>query len=184
MAGYHDGENVFYVGEFDADMEANMIMPLTMAIRNQSELNNGRIDLYINSYGGSATIAFHIVELMELAKRNDITVRTMVTSAAYSAGSIIAVAGSPGHRYISRDAQHLAHYGFSANSGNSTPLQAERNHNATQIFFKQVVGHYKKYCDIPNLEENLLEDDWYISAMQARRWGMADKFLDKFQMLV
>lgn len=159
------------------------MIPLSLAVKQQANLKDGRIDLFVNSYGGNATIAFHVVELIEMAKREGVVVRTMVTSAAYSAGSIIAVTGTPGERYISRDAQHLAHYGFSPRGEDATPLQATRNHSATQVFFKQVVGHYKKYCDIPNLEENLMEDDWYITSAQAKRWKMADQFMDKYKML-
>lgn len=183
MAGYHDGRNTFYIGEFDGDMEANLIIPLTLAVKNQAAIKDGHLDLFVNSYGGNAAIAFHIVELIELAKRNDVVVRTMVTSAAYSAGSIIAVAGTPGERYIARDAQHLAHYGSSPSGADETPVQAQRKHDATQTFFKQVASHYKKYCNIPELEENLLEDDWYISSREAIKWKMADKYLDKYKML-
>lgn len=183
MAGYHDGRNTFYIGEFDGPMEEALVIPLALAVKQQANLKDGRIDMFVNSYGGNASIAFHVIELMEMAKREGVVVRTMVTSAAYSAGSIIAVAGTPGERYIAKGAQHLAHYGFAPRGEDSTPLQAMRNHEATQIFFKQVVDHYNKYCSIPKLEENLLEDDWYITSTQARRWGMADKPLEKFKMM-
>lgn len=181
MSAYHDGGNTFYIGEFDGDMEANVIIPFTLAVKHQLAKRNGRLNLYVNSYGGNASIAFHMVELIEMAKRNDVTVRTIVTSAAYSAGSILAVCGSPGERYIAKDAQHLAHYGFSPRGEDGTPEQAKRNHKATQVFFKQVYEHYDKYCAIPNLKENLLVDDWYISSKEALRWKMADKLITKFQ---
>lgn len=183
MSAYHDGRNTFYIGEFDGDMEANIIMPLTAAVKQQAELRDGRIDMFVNSYGGNAHVAQHVVELMEIAKREDVVVRTMVTGAAYSAGSMIAVAGTPGERYIAKDAMHLAHYGAIPSDDNTTPLQAQRNHAAAQMFFKQMVAHYEKYCCIPNLREQLLDDDWYITSSQAKRWGMADKFLDKYKML-
>lgn len=183
MAGYHDGRNTFYIGEFDGAMEEALVIPLALAVKQQANLKDGRLDMFINSYGGNANIAFHVVELMEMAKREGVVVRTMVTSAAFSAGSIIAVAGTPGERYIAREAQHLAHYGFASGGEDTTPLQAARNHVRKQTFFKQVFNHYQKYCDIPNLEENLMEDDWYITAVQAKRWKMADQYLDKYQML-
>lgn len=183
MSGYHDGRNTFYVGEFDGGMEENLIIPLTLAVKQQANLVDGRLDLFINSYGGNAHLCDHVVELIEMAKREGVVVRTIVTGAAFSAGSVVAVAGTKGERYIAKGAQHLAHYG-SANSGeDTTPLQAKRNHAAKQVFFKQMVAHYNKYCDIPNLVDNLLEDDWYISANEAKRWKMADHFIDKYQML-
>lgn len=185
MSAYHDGRNTFYIGEFDDEMEQNIIIPLTHAVRNQGELKESerRIDLFVNSYGGNAHVLMHILELVEMAKRESITVRTIVTGAAYSAGSMLAVAGTHGERYIAKNAMHLAHYGNSGADGDETPLQAQRRHDANQIMFKQVVKHYQDHCDIPDLESNLLDDNWYITAAQAKRWGMADKYLDKFQLL-
>lgn len=183
MAGYHDDRNTFYIGEFDGDMEANLILPFTLAVRQQANIKGGRLDLFINSYGGNAHLLMHMVELVEMAKRADVVVRTMVTGAAYSAGSMLAVAGTPGERYIAKNAMHLAHYGNTGADGDETPLQAQRRHDANQLMFKQVVAHYEKYCDIPDLEANLVDDNWYITSTQARRWKMADKLLDKYQML-
>ena len=183
MSAYSDGRNTFYIGEFDDEMEQNLIIPLTHAVKQQTELRDGRIDLYINSYGGNAHLLMHTVELVELAKRNDVVVRTIVTSAAYSAGSMLAVAGTPGERYIAKNALHLVHYGNTGASVDTTPTQASRRHDADQIMFNQILNHYRTYCDIPSLEENIQDDNWYIKASEAKRWGMADKYLDKFDLL-
>lgn len=183
MAGYHDGRNTFYIGEFDGQMEESLSVPFTLAVKQQANLMDGRLDLFINSYGGNAHLLMHMIELVEMAKREGVVVRTMVTGAAYSAGSMLAVAGTVGERYIARDAMHLAHYGNTGADGDETPLQARRRHDANQLMFKQVVRHYEKHCDIPDLEENLVDDNWFITAAQAKRWRMADKYLDKFQML-
>lgn len=181
MSGFYDGRNTFYLGAVDEDLEANFIIPFHRAISEQSDRARGRavIDIFVNSHGGLAHVAFHIVEMMELAKAEGIIVRTAVTSIAYSAGSIIAVAGTPGARYIAKPAQHLVHYG-SAPSYDTSPQQAARNHNSKQEFFKTILNHYKKYCDIPDLEQNLVTDDWYIPSAKAKKWGMADEYLDKF----
>lgn len=183
MAGYHDGRNTFYIGEFDGNMEESLMIPITLAVKQQSNLKDGRLDLFINSYGGNAHLLMHMVELVEMAKREGVVVRTIVTGAAYSAGSMLAVAGTPGERYIAKNAMHLAHYGNTGADGDETPLQAQRRHDANQLMFQQVVKHYEKYCEIPDLEENLVDDNWYITATQAKRWRMADKFLDKYKML-
>ena len=158
-------------------------MPLTTAVKQQAELKDGRIDLYVNSYGGNAHILMHILELVELAKRNEVVVRTIVTGAAYSAGSMLAVAGTPGERYISKHAMHLVHYGNTGASAETTPMQAVRKHNADQDMFNYVLKHYENFCNIPDLAENIQDDNWYIKATQAKRWGMADQYLDKLDLL-
>lgn len=183
MSGYHDGRNTFYIGEFDEEIEQNVIIPLTHAVRQQSEIKDGRLDLYINSYGGNAHILMHMVELVEIAKRSGVVVRTIVTSAAYSAGSMLAVAGTEGERYMAKNAMHLVHYGNTGIRSEETPVQTQRRYNADQMMFKQVLDHYNKYCDIPDLEDNIQDDNWYITAQQAKRYKMTDKFLDKFDLL-
>lgn len=102
-------ENTFFINDVDDNLERDIVVPLIREIEKQSKLKDGRIDLWVNSYGGYAHLAFQIVSLMELAKRNGVLVRTMVSSLAYSAGSVIAIAGTPGHRYIDKDAEHLLH---------------------------------------------------------------------------
>lgn len=172
-------DNVFYLGDFDEDLEKEVVLPLTAEVKHQSRMKKGRIDLHINSYGGLADVAFHLVDLMEIAKREGVTVRTYVPSAAYSAGSILAVVGTPGERYIAKDAHHLAHYGHIYAAG-ETPTQVERAGARAQRFFKKVYKHYETYCEIPDLEKHILDDNWYITASQAKRWKMADKFSDRF----
>lgn len=171
-------DNHFYLGDFDEEMEREIILPLTLEVKRQARYKDGRIDLIINSYGGLADLAFHMVDLMDIAKRDGVVVRTYVPSAAYSAGSVVAVAGTVGERYIARDAQHLAHYGVIGDVA-STPTQLHRSTSRAGKFFKKVVSHYQNYCDIPNLEEHILDDNWYISAQQAKSWKMADKYSDK-----
>lgn len=180
MSGYYDDKNTFYIGEFDEGLEEILLKFNTATIK-QSKIANGRINMLINSYGGNAAIAFHLVEAMEMAKRAGIEVRTVVTSAAYSAGSIVAVAGSIGQRYIAKDALHLVHYGYYDDGGNTTPTQNSRSRSVAEIFFKQIANHYSKYCNIPDLEHHMSDDNWYINASSAKKWNMADHYIDKYK---
>lgn len=162
-------------------MESDILIPMIQEVKRQSKLKDGKIDLWVNSYGGYAHIAFHIVEQMELAKRLGVTVRTIVTSAAYSCGSIVAVAGTKGERYIAKDAKHLAHYG-TVYGQDSTPEQVERRTAYAREHFKHILEHYKKYCEGPTpheLEEAMKDDMYFIPARKAISWGMADKTIDK-----
>lgn len=178
MTGFHLGAHSVYLGDVDEDLEKEFLPAFHQIIEQQAEGGGGHINIYINSHGGLANVAFHIVAMMEFAKKNNIIVRTIVTDSAYSAGSIIAVAGTPGERYIAKDARHVVHYG-SSGSHDSTPMQAERNYGFRKRFFKQVLDSYKKYCHIPDLEEHIKDDDWYIDGRSAIKWGMADKDISK-----
>lgn len=179
MPGMYE-DNVFYLNQFDEAMEHEIVIPLTMEIKKQAELKDGRIDLYINSPGGYIFLMQHIVELVENAKASGIVVRTIVPEMAYSAGSMVAIAGTLGERYIGRRAEHLAHYGESM-TFQTTPLQAERFAEAVQRNFKNNLAHYKKYCDIPNIDSQMLDDGFFVPAAKAIKYKMADKYMDKLE---
>lgn len=170
--------NIFLIGDFDDSLETDVILPLTTEIQNQRRFKDGQIDLYINSFGGYAHLVFHLIELVELAKREGIVVRTIVPSVAFSAGSMLAVTGSPGERYISRNGEHLIHYGRTG-SVEETPKQIERWTAYKSRDFKNTILHYNKYSDVPNLDSEMMDDGFFVPAAKCIKYGLADKYIEK-----
>ncbi len=179
MPGSHN-DNIFFIGDFDDELEDKVLIPLTQEIARQSDAKNGRIDLYINSVGGYVHLVNHMVELIEVAKAQDVTVRTIVPDMAFSAGSALAVTGTPGERYIGKRAEHLIHYG-QIMSFETTPEQIKRFTAWKDRKFKANLDHYRKYCDIPNLDTHILDDGFFVTARDAIKWKMADKYMDKLE---
>lgn len=177
MPGRYE-DNVFFIGDFDDSLELDVVIPLTREIQNQKEQANPKIDLYINSFGGYSHLVMHLIELVEAAKREGIVVRTIVPNAAFSAGSMLAVTGTPGERYIAKHADHLVHYGSIA-SFETTPEQIKRYQKWKERQFKYSITHYKKYCEIPDLEKNIQDDGWFIPAADCLKYKIADKYTDK-----
>lgn len=181
MTTYHD-ENRFYItGDFNKDMAEGVVPHLRKEIDKQADRANGLIEFYVSSHGGYAFVLIQIVELMELAKRRGVKVRTIVTSHAYSCGSLLAVAGSKGERFISRYAEHLAHYGSFDGYRKTTPLQVERDADAARRWTARILDHYQRYCDIPDLAEQLKDDSFWVPADKAILWGMADKYTEQLR---
>ena len=181
MAGQHD-DNVFLISDFDDPLE-QIVIPLTSAVREQSDKKNGHIDLWINSYGGMDHILMHLVELVELAKANGVIVRTIVPSVAFSAGSMLSITGTPGERYIAQHAHHLIHYG-SVGSMESTPTQIERWSKWKDSLFKYTIKHYDTYSNVPDLRDKIADDGYFVNAKDCIKWGLADKFTNKFELEV
>lgn len=179
MSGIHE-DNIFFIGDFDDSLERDVVMPLTLEIARQSKERDGRIDLFINSHGGYGHLAYHLIELVELAKRNGVTVRTIVTNSAFSAGSMLAITGTPGERYISRTGSHLIHYGSIA-SFETTPEQIQRYTKWKNSFFKSNLDLYKKYADVPNIEQAISDDGFFVTASESIKWKLADKYMDKLE---
>jgi ATP-dependent protease ClpP protease subunit len=171
--------NIFVLNDFDDVMEANIPLALTLEIQKQRKYRDGRIDLYINSFGGYAHLVFHLTSLIELAKNDGVVVRTIVPSIAYSAGSILAITGTPGERYIDANAEHLIHYGRQG-SMESTPEQLERNHVQKTEHFKRIKRHYQQYTNIPDIDTLMNDDSAFINSTKSIKWGLADKKMDKF----
>lgn len=181
MPGTNEG-NVFFISDFDDALEGSVILPLTEEIAKQSRFKDGRIDLYINSVGGYLHLLRHMVELVEIAKDQGIVVRTIVPEMAFSAGSMLAIAGTPGERYIGREAEHLIHYG-QIMSFETTPEQIKRFTAFKERKMKANLAHYKKYANVPDLDKHMLDDGFFVPAAKCIRWGLADKYMDKMPTL-
>lgn len=175
--------NTFILNDFDDNMEASLVLPLIQEVKRQSRYRDGFIDLHINSFGGYAHLVFHMISQIELAKRNNVVVRTIVPDIAYSAGSILAITGTPGERYIEKSANHLIHYGTTG-SVETTPEQVERNTAKKTAHFKRIKQHYLQYTKIPAAELDALmnDDSAFISGPNCVKKGLADKHLDKFEL--
>lgn len=179
MTPVYRDENRFYIaGEFNKDMEAGVVSQLRAEIEKQADRKAGLIELYISSNGGNAYVLIQIIELVELAKRKGVKVRTIVTSHAYSCGSMLAVTGTKGERYISRYAEHLVHYGQFDGYRKSTPYQIERDAERFRRWTKTILSHYERYCEIPDIAEHLKDDFFWIPADDAIKWGLADKYAE------
>src|SRR6478735_4728403 len=119
-----DGNRVF-VGDFDETTYELMIPLINFVYSNKSSVVSRNLYLYINSSGGDAHRAFALVELIREAKARGITVHTQ----ALSAGSLVAVSGSVGHRKVAKRASYLVHYG-EADAAVKSPDELARIYNA------------------------------------------------------
>lgn len=178
---YVDGNKFFILHEFNDDLRDGIVVPLAKKIEELSKVKDAVIDIYINSRGGDGHLCLTIIQLMELAKARGIKVRTIVTDVAYSAGSLVAIAATPGERYIAPGADHCVHYGTQYGWAEHTPLQIERNTDQKKRWFAKLKSTYEKYCQIPDLEEQLKDDSFFVTAAQAIKWKMADKYMEELK---
>jgi ATP-dependent protease ClpP protease subunit len=177
-------ENRFYIlGTFTNDLNKTIVVPMTKKIEELSLLRDPVMDVYINSPGGNGYVVMHLIRLFEQAKANGIKVRTIIPSYAYSAGSMLAIAGTLGERYVGETAEHLVHYGYQYGWAETTPLQIDRNAAQKKRWFEQLLNHYKKYSNIPNIEAKVKDDSYFIPAEKCIKWGLADKYMSEMTVL-
>ena len=175
----YNEENQFFLGDFDDRMESELTIPLTREIQKQKRFKDGRIDLWINSFGGYGHLVSHYIELVEMAKREGVIVRTIVPGVAFSAGSMLAITGTPGERYIAKGGEHLIHFGSVATQ-ESTPKQTERWAGFKLRDFQNTLALYKKYANVPDIDIEMLDDGFSVPAAKCIKWKLADKYLDKY----
>lgn len=169
----------FITREFDGKL-AEILPDLDEAIEKQARLRDGEIDFYINSPGGSTYVLNSFLTLIEQAQLQGIVVNTLVMGSAGSAGSLLAAAGTPGHRYISRHGQHAIHYG-SVGGRPTNPEEARRAFEQYELHFQESFDRYMEYGKFTKKKlDKMLRDEYcYLSAEDSVKYGLADHITSK-----
>ena len=166
-------ERDFYVfGDFDESLLNRVGSELLGWVYKAPD--RGRVNIFIDSGGGDMSVLRTMLSAIGVAKNRGLRVSTFVTGNAYSCGSMLAIAGTPGFRFMSPYGQHMIHYGQSSSRVES-PLQLDREAVQSKRHFEFVVDHYKSNSSIKGLRKKLVADSLYVGVDQALRWGLADR---------
>ena len=135
----------------------------------------------INSPGGSVDSGFAIWDQMHMITS---PVTTLVTGLAASMGSVLSLAAAPGKRYATQNARIMIHQPLIAGviQGQATDLEIQ----AKEIIKtrKQIVEVYAKATgkDSDLIEKTIDRDTW-MSADEAKDFGLLDGIVTSFQEL-
>ena len=136
------------------------------------------IRLIINSPGGETQSAFAITDVMEASS---IPIWTYGLGNLQSAALAIFIAGTKGHRYITRNTSILSHQFAWATMGKEHELVAARKE--IDLTTERTKEHYKKHTkqSMTTIQKILLppEDVW-LSAREAIKYGCADVIMKGF----
>lgn len=131
--------------------------------------------MYINSPGGVVTSGLSIYDTMQFIK---CPVSTMVMGQAASMGSLLATAGAPGMRYALPHASIMVHQPSGGFQGQVTDILIHARNveslrkRLNEIYVKHTGRNYKEV-------EDALERDNFMTAEQAKDFGLIDKIMDK-----
>ena len=155
------------------DQMANLIVAQLLYL--ESEDSKKDINMYINSPGGSVTAGMAIYDTMQFIAPD---VQTIVMGQACSMGSLLAQAGAAGKRLILPNARHMIHQPSGGARGQATDMEIhvkeilEIKKALTNIYVK----HNSAGKTFKELSKDL-ERDYFMSAEQAIKYGLADKTL-------
>lgn len=164
-------ENIIFLGGGIDDDTANLVIAQLLFL--QSEDPKKDIHLYINSPGGSVSAALAILDTMNYIK-NDVS--TVCVGLAASAGALLLSAGKKGKRYSLPNSEIMIHQPLGGAQGQAADIE---------ITAKQILKIRSKLNKI--LAENTgqtiakiekdVDRDYYMSAEEAKKYGLIDKVL-------
>lgn len=138
------------------------------------------ITVKISSYGGVVWDVFCMVSMMEYWQEQGITIKTVCMGYVASGGSKILMAGSKGHRYITRYARVLIHQSNSFKYGRSTLQEDIMETKYSLEDFELIKDMFRKHTKLSEQDLNdLLEKnvDVQYFADEAIIKGLADTII-------
>ena len=141
----------------------------------ESENPNKDISFYINSPGGVVSAALAMYDTMQYIRS---PVSTVCIGMAASAGSLLLTAGAKGKRYALPNARIMVHQPSGGAQGQATDIDIQ----AKEILYtrRQLNNIYVHHTGQPvEAIERKLERDTYMSAVEAREFGLIDEVVDR-----
>ena len=155
------------------DGSANLIVMKLLYL--QSENRHQDIDLYVNSPGGSVTATMAIYDTMQYL---DCDVATYCVGLAASGGAILVAGGKKGKRHALPHAKMMIHQPFGEVGGqvSDIEIQAQEILNTREQLNEVLAQHTGQPLD------RIAKDtdrDFYMSAEEAKEYGLVDEVLAK-----
>ena len=133
------------------------------------------ISFYINSPGGVVTAGLAIYDTMQYIKS---PVSTVCMGFAASMGSFLLMAGEKGRRIILPNARIVVHQPSGGFQGQASDI-ARHAEDIIKIK-RRMTELYAKHCGRAYEEvERTLDRDYFMSAEEAKAWGLVDHIYDK-----
>ncbi len=163
---------VFVAGPIEDQMATVVVAQLLFL---EAENPKKEISMYINSPGGVVTSGLSIYDTMQLVRPE---VSTVVVGQAASMGSLLLAGGTKGKRYALPNANIMVHQPSGGYQGQATDIliHAEHTKRLKQRLNEIYVSHTgQDYAAV----ENALERDNFMTAQEAKDWGLVDEIITR-----
>ena len=159
---------IFLVGPIH-DAVASLICAQLLFL--EADNPNKDINFYINSPGGVVTSSLAIYDTMQYIRS---PVATVCIGQAASAGSLLLAAGATGKRYSLPNSRIMIHQPSGGAQGQATDIEIQAREILT--LRKRLNEIYMHHTGQPmEAIERKLERDSYLSAEEARDFGLVDE---------
>src|SRR3989339_194354 len=166
-------ERIIFLGGPINDQVANIVIAQLLFL--ESEDPKKDIKIYINSPGGSVTAGMAIYDTMQYVKPS---VSTICIGIAASMAAVLLASGETGKRYALPNSQILLHQVMGGAEGQSSDVAIAAKHiiNIKNLINQILVKHTKQ--NSKNIERDT-DRDFYMSAKEAKNYGLIDKIITK-----
>jgi ATP-dependent Clp protease, protease subunit len=163
---------IFVIGAIEDTMASSICMQLLFL---ESLNPKKEVAMYINSPGGVVSAGMAIYDTMQFVRP---PISTLCIGQAASMGSLLLSAGTPGMRYALTNARIMVHQPSGGFSGQASDIErhAEDIIKMKRRLNEVYVKHTKKSYE---LIEKTLDRDFFMTAEQAKEFGLIDKVLEK-----
>ncbi len=163
---------IFLVGPVD-DYVANVVIAQLLFL--EAENPEKDISLYINSPGGVVTAGLAIYDTMRFIKPD---VSTICVGQACSMGSFLLAAGAKGKRYILPNSRVMIHQPSGGTQGQASDIAIQ----AKEILYLRERLNAELAANTGQPIEKIeidVERDYFLSAQDAKIYGVVDEVLDR-----
>lgn len=166
-------ERIIFIGTPITDEIANLVIAQLLFLA--SENSDKDIDLYINSPGGVVTAGLAIYDTIQYVKPD---VSTICVGQAASASALLLAAGKKGKRFSLPNARVLIHQVMGGAEGQATDVEIQtkemmRVKNQTNEILAKHTGQ-----PLTKIEKDT-DRDFFMSAQDAKKYGIIDKIIEK-----
>jgi ATP-dependent Clp protease protease subunit len=167
-------DNIIFIGTPIDDTIANLVTAQLLFL--EAEDPEKDVSLYINSPGGSVTAGMAIYDTMQFIRPD---VATICIGHAASMAALLLLAGTPGKRFALPNSRVLIHQPWMGGlSGQATDIDIHAREilriraSQNEIMAKHTGQPLEKV-------ERDVERDFWMSAQQAREYGIVDEIIYK-----
>lgn len=151
---------------------------LYLGEKHKNDPEKGPISLYIDSPGGSVDAGMAIYDAMNFVQaRYGIPIKTVGIGMNMSMGSFLLSAGTPGHRVMTANSDHMVHQPSGGMQGTATDMNISNEYmkETKERMAHLYVAHTKmSYEDVKRLSDH---GDSYLRAEECLKLGIIDRIM-------
>lgn len=166
-------DRIIFLGTPVNDVVANSIIAQLLFLAAQDPEKD--ISIYINSPGGSITAGMAIFDTMQFIKPD---VSTICVGMAASMGAFLLAAGAKGKRYALPNSEVMIHQPLGGAEGQASDIEIRAKRILKMRDNLNRILAERTGQSIERLEKDTDRDN-FMSAAEAKEYGLVDKVIDK-----